>query len=379
MLAHLRIIEATAGLESYAGRLLAELGAEVIKLEPPGGDPARRVGPFADGVADAGLPWLAWNTGKRSVELDAVADREHLLALLETADILITGADRQGLPPFGLIARRNPRLIEVAILPFSEDGAYVGRPASDLTLMAMCGLMNSVGDPDSAPLNLPGEQIHALVGIQGATAALLALHARNRDGQGRRAVVSAFQSGVCANYRDPVVYAWDGRIGRRTGNQLVRGKSGVRQVWPCRDGYVTWALVDNPGMMKGMVTFMQAEALGAELAAIDWENTLVANVDQSIIADWEALIAPFFMGHTKAELFDMSNAKGLGLSRIDNPDDALASEQWAVRQFWRRVDDQARGLSLTLPGPMFTSSIPLNPRLGCAPLLGEANADLGLA
>jgi crotonobetainyl-CoA:carnitine CoA-transferase CaiB-like acyl-CoA transferase len=244
--------------------------------------------------------------------------------------------------------------------------------------MAMSGLMNSVGDPDRAPLNLPGEQIHALVGIQAATAALLAVHARHATGRGRRATVSAFQSGVLANYRDPVVYQWEGRIGRRTGNQLVRGRSGVRQVWPCKDGYVTWALVDNPGMVKGMIAFMQAQGLGDELAAVDWDNILVANADQADIARWEAALEPFFLAHTKDELFAMSNDKGLGLSRIDDIDDALASEQWRERGFWRRIDDQARGLALALPGPLFASSIAQHPRTGPAPLLGEANAQFGL-
>jgi crotonobetainyl-CoA:carnitine CoA-transferase CaiB-like acyl-CoA transferase len=374
MLSHLKVIEIASGLEAYAGRLLAELGAQVIKIEPPGGDPARREGPFAEGVTDAGLPWLAWNTGKRSVETDASG----ALPLIATADILLTGADRQGLPAYAELARSNPGLIEVSIQPFSEDGVYAGRPASDLTLMAMSGLMNSVGDPDRAPLNLPGEQIHALVGIQGATAALLALYARHRTGKGQRAVVSAMQAGVCANYRDPVVYAWDGRIGRRTGNQLVRGKSGVRQVWPCKDGYVTWALVDNPGMMKGMVGCLQAEGFGGELAEVDWEAILVANMDQAIILRWEGLIEPFFMAHSKAELLEISNAKGLGLSRIDDADDALAAQQWGERGFWRRVDDQARGLALTLPGPLFATNVLVTPRLGPAPQLGEANAEFGV-
>lgn len=375
MLAHLRVVEMTSGLEAFAGRMLAELGAEVIKLEPPGGDPARRIPPFADGPErDAGLPWLTWNYGKRSV----TAEGEAALALVDTADILLIGADRGGLPPYRDLAARNPRLIEVAILPFSEDGPYAGRPATDLTLMAMSGLMNSVGDPDRAPLNLPGEQIHGLVGIQGATAALLAVYARHASGRGQRATVSAFQSGVCANYRDPVVFDWEGRIGKRTGNQLVRGRSGVRQVWPCKDGFVTWALVDNPGMMRGMIGIMRSKDMGGELAAIDWDNILVANADQADIERWESAIAPFFAAHTKSELFALSNEAGLGLSRIDDIDDALMSEQWKARSFWRRVDDEARRLAMTLPGPLFSSSIDIKPVLRPAPLLGEANAEFGL-
>lgn len=372
MLTHLRVVESVCGLEAYAGRILAELGAEVIKLEPEGGDPARLIGPFADGASDAGLPWIAWNAGKRSVEASGDAARN----MIDSADILLIGPDRGGLPAYDDLAKRNPRLIEVDIRPFAEDGKYGERPASDLTLMAMSGLMNSVGDPDRAPLNLPGEQIHALVGIQGATAALLALYARHGSGKGSRAVVSAFQSGVCANYRDPVVYDWDKRIGRRTGNQLVRGKSGVRQVWQAKDGFVTWALVDNPGMVRGMIAFMQKDGLGDELGAIDWDNILVANADQNDILRWEGELERFFLRHTKQELFAMSNDKGLGLSRIDDLDDALSSPQWKARDFWRRVDDQARGLTLMLPGHLFASNIAQTPRTGAAPALGEGNAEL---
>jgi crotonobetainyl-CoA:carnitine CoA-transferase CaiB-like acyl-CoA transferase len=379
-LAHLRVIELASDLGAYAGRLLAELGAEVIKLEPRGGDPARRVPPFPpqNGAAqDAGLPWLAWNAGKRSVELDlgAEAGRAAARGLIARADIFLVSADRHGLPAYQTLANDNAALIEVCVLARAETGDRYGRAASDLTLMAESGLMTIIGDPDRPPLTLPGAQAYALAGVQGVIAALLALHARRANGRGRRALVSAYQAAVLANYREPVVWAWEGRIGARTGNRLIRGGSGVRQVWPCRDGYITWSLVDNPGMIRGMVALLRAEGLGAELAAIDWDNTLVANAPQADIDRWEIAIGAYFARHTGDELAALSTERGLGLSRIETPAHVRESAQERARAFWRRIEDQARALALSIPGPLFLSSLGFEGPATPAPRLGEANGE----
>jgi crotonobetainyl-CoA:carnitine CoA-transferase CaiB-like acyl-CoA transferase len=373
-LSHLKVIEIASGLGAYTGRMFAELGAEVIKVEPASGDPARAIGPFPEGGA-TGLPWLAWNAGKRSIATD---DPAVLRKLLATADILIVGEDAAP-PPFAELAAANPRLIEVVVAPFAEHGVHYGRPASDLTLMALSGLMAIVGDPDRPPLKLPGEQAWALAAIHGVTAGLLAISARRASGKGQRVVVSAYQAAVLANYREPVVWAFDKRLGRRTGNQLMRGKSAVRQVWQASDGYVTWALVDNPGMVKGMIGLMQETGpgaeLAAELAAVDWDNILVANADQADVERWEALLEAYFLTQSKGDLFDASNKRGLGLSRIDDVDDALSSANAEARHFWRRIDDQARGIAYSLPGMLFASSLDQTPRINAAPALGEANGD----
>jgi crotonobetainyl-CoA:carnitine CoA-transferase CaiB-like acyl-CoA transferase len=363
MLSHLKVVELADTLGAYTGRILAELAAQVTKVEPPGGDPSRRRGPQAPGAArDAGLPWLAWNAGKTGLRLDLTdaAERARLEALIGEADILVQGGG-DALAAMGLdyaaLSAANPGLISVIVAPFSETGALRDAPSSDLTLMALSGIMNMVGDPERAPLKLPGEQAYALAGIQGVTAALTALYARDANGgRGERVWVSAYQSAVLAGYRDPLVWEWTGRIGQRTGNKLVRGKSGVRQVWPARDGHVTWSLVDNPGMVKGLVALMAADGAAGPLAEVDWDNTLLADAPQEQIEAWEALIAAWFATKGKDELAGWSAEKGLGLSRIDTPAEALANPHWAARGFWRRLKDRARGLDLPFPGPLFASS-----------------------
>ena len=315
MLAHLTIVDLTEGLGEFAGRMLAELGARVVRAEP--GD-------------------AAWDHGKQTGDIEA---------LLATADILFRNPGRD----HDALVAANPKLIDVVVAPFLPGGPNDGRPETDLTLMARSGLMTIIGDPDRAPLTLPGEQAYALAGIQAVIGALTALHARAASGKGQLVEVSAYQSAVLANYREPLTWQWTGRVGNRTGNLLIRGKSGVRQIWPCADGFVTWALVDNQPMMRGMVKVM-GDAAGP-LATVDWDAILVADMPRETLIEWEAVVEAFFLKHTRAELGAMSQANGLGLSWIDTPADALASEHLAARGLWRDVD------GVKMPGKLWVSSL----------------------
>lgn len=316
LLAHLDVVDLTHGLGEIAGRMLAELGAKVVRADTDGSS--------------------AWNHGKRTGDVEV---------LLETADIVFRNPGRE----HAALIAANPKLIDVVVAPFLPGGPNDGRPATDLTLMARSGLMTILGDPDRAPMTMPGEQAHALGGIQAVIGALTALHARAASGRGQLVEVSAYQSAVLANYREPLTWAWTGRVGNRTGNLLIRGKSGVRQVWPCADGWVTWALVDNPPMMRAMVKALGDDA--GPLAAIDWDGVLVADVPRERLIEWEDVVAAFFLRRTRAELGAMSAAGGLGLSWIDTPEDALASEHLRARDLWREVD------GIDLPGPLWVSSL----------------------
>lgn len=316
MLAHLTIVDLTKGLGEIAGRMLAELGARVVR-------------------ADAGQE-RAWSHGKETGDTDS---------LLATADILFRNPGRD----HAALIAANPKLIDVVVAPFLPGGPNDGRPETDLTLMARSGLMTILGDPDRAPMTMPGAQAYALGGIQAVIGALTALHARAVSGRGQLVEVSAYQAAVLANYREPLTWGWVGKTGNRTGNLLVRGKSGVKLIWDCADGWVTWTLVDNPPMMRAMVKAM-GDAAGP-LAEVDWDNILVADTPRETLAGWEDLVAAFFLRHTRAELGAMSTNGGLGLSWIDTPDDALASDHLASRGLWRDVD------GVKLPGKLWVSSL----------------------
>ncbi len=328
MLEHLRVVDLTHDLGSYAGVLLAQMGASVTQF---GGCP----------LSDPGEREMAMR-GK--IARDGAAD-------LAGADILLLGPETAAfhLPD-------DPRLIVVTILPFDPDFANAERPATDLTLVARSGLAAIIGDPDRAPLNLPGRQAYALAGIQGAIAALVALNARASTGRGDRVIVSAYRSAVLANYREPLTWGWTGRIGKRAGNLLIRGKSGVQQVWRCADGFVTWAMVDNPPMMRATIGQLAADGMAGELAEVDWDAILVADMDQAVLERWEAIAGAWLATKTRAELTEMSNRLGMGLSAILGADDIVSDAHLAARGFWR--DAEVDGRAVRVPGPLFRTEGP---------------------
>lgn len=315
----LRVVVLADHLADFAGHILARLGAEVLLAEATPLTPARQA---------------AWHRGMTATDAD-------LEDLLGNADVLLD--DRRTQARDGLDARASayPRLVHVVITGWPEGQSP--RPVTDLTLMAQSGLMAVTGTPDRPPLRLPGEQAFALTAIQAATAALMALRARRRTGRGQRVTVSALQSAALANYREAVMYEHTGRIGHRLGNRLVRGTSGVRQIWPCADGYVTWSMIDNPSMMRAIVRDMEAEGAAGELADIDWEAILVADTDQAVIERWEAVVAAYFARHDRETLAHLSLDHGWGLSPIQRLAEVPDSPQMQARAMFEDG----------LPGPLF--------------------------
>lgn len=343
MLAGIKVLEIADGLTDFGGRMLAELGADVTVVLPE--------------TPQATARERAWHHGKTRVTADST---EAIRALAHSVDIILDG-QRNG-DRFALSSAITLQTIYVRVTPFSATGPYAGRPASDLTLFALSGLMHVTGEPSGSPLKFPGQQAYALTGIQAATAALMALYARRNTGKGQTAELSAFQSTTLANYREAVMYEWTGRIGRRQGNLLVRGKSGVRQIWQCRDGYVTWSMIDNPSMMRAVVGVMIEEGAAGELSDIDWGNILVADTAQETIESWQAMFAEFFAAHSRNELGQWSLERGWGLSVIMAPAEVRDSDHLAARGLFVTVTDEATGDTYRAPGPLFHSAVMDAPR-----------------
>lgn len=314
-----RVIVVADHLADFAGSMMARLGADVV---------------LADATPMTAERERAWHQGM-------TRSNAAISELITGADVLLDDRRRTERDELDALAAEHPSLIHVVITGWPEGQG--NPPMTDLTLMAQSGLMTVIGTPDAPPLRLPGEQAYALTAIQAATAALMGLRARRLTGKGQRISVSALQSAALANYREAVMYEWTGRIGRRQGNMLVRGKSGVRQVWPCRDGYVTWSMIDNPGMMRALVRVMETEGAAGELSEIDWDAILVADTDQAVIERWQGIVEAFFALHDRQTLADWSLEHGWGLSPIIRLDEVPTSPQM-----------QARGVFVDgLPGPLF--------------------------
>lgn len=319
LLAGIRAVVLADHLTDFGGSILARLGAEVLLVASAPMTASRR---------------MAWHEGMTPTDAP-------LADILPGADILLDDRRREPRPEVDALVATRRDLIHVVATAWPEGTER--RAATDLTLMAQSGLMHVTGTPDRPPLRLPGEQAYALTGIQAATAALMGLRARRRTGSGQRIALSALQSVALANYREAVMYEWTGRIGARKGNLLVRGTSGVRQVWPCRDGYVTWSMIDNPGMMRALVRVMGKEGAAGELAEVDWDSILVAETDQDILDRWQGIVAGFFARHDRQTLADWSLEHGWGLSPIIRLQEVAESPQMRARRVF--VDGR--------PGPLF--------------------------
>jgi benzylsuccinate CoA-transferase BbsE subunit len=360
-LAGLRVLDLTGEPGFLAGMLLGELGADVIKIEPPGGDPVRRRPPFWGGAPDPerALGWLAHNTSKRGITLDLERPRgrEVFLALCERADVLLETE-----PPGALAARglgwdvlhtRNPRLILCSLTPFGQTGPYADRRGSDLTVLAMSGNLHCTGDPDRAPLRCTFPVSHYHGGIEAAVGVVFALLAREQTGTGQHVDVARQEAMIMPNIATASMAAMTGNRGQRAGAFFRQTKSVQREIWPCKDGHVSFALRGGPARVPGLVAmtkYMDEHGMASPaLKSIDWKTYNHNLLSQEEVDALSAEFGGFFLTKTMTELFDAACTRGLMLAPANTPREILASEQLAARGFFTDVADPVRG-TLRMPG-----------------------------
>jgi len=372
-----RVLELTGEPGFLAGKLLGDLGADVVKIEPPAGDPARSRPPFWGGVHDAerSLRWLALNTSKRGITLDLgqARGRELLLALIRRADVLV---DTPGPRAVGWeeLHAVNARLVHCVLSPFGESGPRAGWRGSDLTVGATSGNVYSTGDPDRAPVRctLPVSYYHG--GIEAAVGIVFALLARERTGEGQHVDVALQEAMVMPNIGTAAMYAMTGNRGHRVGAFMRQEKSVAREIWPCKDGFVSFALRGGPARIPGlvaMVAYMDEHGMASlRLKAIDWKRYNHNLLTQQEVDDLSREFGGFFLTKTMSELYRAACERNLMLAPINTAREITASAQLASRGFFVDVENPGRG-RLRYPGSFALSNVT---RIGVrrpAPRLGE--------
>jgi crotonobetainyl-CoA:carnitine CoA-transferase CaiB-like acyl-CoA transferase len=334
MLEGILVLDCTDRLGWLAGRLLADLGADVTKIESPGAEIH---------TSD----WRALNVNKRLTRLDPsgrVGQRE-LDRLAAGADILLAtftpGTREAALYRHDRLSAINSRLIIVAITPFGLTGPKASWIASDLELMAASGAMSLAGEPDGVPLRVSAPQSYNWAGAQAAVGALTALAARSRTGRGQCVDVSAQAATIVALSHAPAFVDIDGTVPTRAGafmtGRSVKGAR-FRVFWPCRDGYLDFILY---GGVAGKRTNAQLVAwmrecgapLGA-LAGIDfatWDPTLAT---QGEVDALEAPIAAFFSSITKRQFLEETHRREMLGYPVATVADIAEDPQLAARGFW---------------------------------------------
>ena len=387
-----RVLDLTSEPGHLAGMLLAELGADVVKIERPAGDPVRQRPPFWGDVADPerSIAWLALNASKRGItlDLDRPAGRDLFLRLAERADVVLETGAPGALAARGLgwdiLHARSPGLVLCSLTPYGQTGPRAGWRGSDLTIIAQSGNLHCTGDPDRAPLrcSLPVSHYHG--SIEAAAGVAFALLARERSGTGQHVDVAMQEAMVMPNMATASMSVMTGNRGQRAGAFFRQTRSVQREIWPCKDGWVSFALRGGPARVPGLVAitaWMAEEGMASErLRAMDWKAYNHNLLSQDEVDALSEEFGAFFRTKTMTELFQAACARNLMLAPANTAREIVASEQLAARHFFADVDHPGRG-ALRLPGAfaLSTSTDPDATAIavrGPAPRLGEHTADV---
>ena len=353
---------------AYTGKLLAELGATVIRVDGLSGGQLYRTAPLV-GCDQSGLkvgaPYLHLNRNKKSLSFDISAPEggEILGKLLARADILIDGLGvdvlaRVGCPHEGLLVD-FPELIVASITPFGLDGPYRDLNASDLAVVALGGLLNMVGFPEREPLQLGGSQAQYAAGLSAFTGIMAALYYRDQTSQGQLVDASMLETIAFVEWKSGAYFEADGRVRYRVGNQSHW------LVLPANDGYV--ALVYQDDSFPGLIKLTGLEVLDDERFATRQGRAEHADEIRQILTPW-------FANRSKIDVYHEGQAHGIPLGFVATAEDLLSTPQYEARGFWQTVDHPATGPAQYPGVPYHMSGVSL--RSDRAPVPGEQTAEV---
>jgi crotonobetainyl-CoA:carnitine CoA-transferase CaiB-like acyl-CoA transferase len=391
LLAPFRVLDLTDELGFLCGKILGDLGADAIKIERPGGDPARRIGPFFKNKSDPqkSLYWFGFNNNKRGVTLNlqSAKGRALFLRLAAKADFVIESFAPGFLDKLKIgraaLKKINPRLVLVSITPFGQHGPYSKFRASDIEIMALSGCMSLTGDPGRPPLRVTFPQSYSWTGSYAAMGSLIAHYHRQQTGRGQHVDVSAQATMLWAFSHAHTFWDLNRHVEKRAGSFMTgRSITGakMRVFWPCKDGYLNFIIYGGEAGRRtnqALVDWMDGKGMAPDfLKQKDWTRFDIAKVTQEEIDRMEEPIARFFTGVTKAEFFkEVVKREMLGYP-VASVKEIFEDPQHAARDFWQELNHPELKCSITYPGAFarFTNGACVLRRR--APLIGEHNEEV---
>jgi benzylsuccinate CoA-transferase BbsE subunit len=380
----LRVLEIASPLTAYCGKMFADLGADVVLIEPPSGCRQRRERPFLDdspGI-ERSLAFAYHNTNKRGVTLNlgAAEGCALLRRLARTADLVLEAEKPGVLAQRGLgyeaLARENPRLVLTSITAFGQSGPYAQFEGEDLVGLAMGGLLYLGGYPDTAPMRVFGEQAFLGANMYAAVGAMLALTEADASGEGQHVDVSMQECMVMAMENAVQFFDLEGAVRKRyAGIQRWAGTG----VFKCSDGYI-YMMAGGIGANKfwshSLQWLLDEQVPGAErLTGERWNDIdyLLTDEAKNTFAE---VFAPWVKTRSKAELYHEGQRRHIPLAPINSPADILESKQLAHRGYFVRVPHAHRDEPLLMPGAPYRLSRTRWRITRPAPQLGEHTAEV---
>ena len=358
----------------YCTKLLADFGAEVMKIEKPGaGDVARRSGPFLNDRPDpekSGL-FLFLNTNKKSItlNLDTELGSKIFKELVKRADVVVENFEPGIMAQWGLdyssLEKINPGLVMTSITYFGQDGPYRDYKAVDMTAFALGGYMHITGEPDQGPVKAGGFQSEFQAGLNGAIGTLVALNHRDATGVGQYLDVSATEAVtfVLGGLFPPQYIT--GRTEGRVGNRISTpdDASYPSTTLPCKDGYVhVHGKHGEPEVLANLMN--EPRILAPELL----------EKPRGHADDIDVLMLPWLIEHVKAEIVAQAQKSRLPFTQVLDIDEVVQDPHHASRGYFVDIEHPKAG-KLRYPGaPFKMSQTPW--RAGRAPLLGEHNEEI---
>lgn len=388
LLAGYRVLDlASEGVE-IGGALMADLGADVIKVEPPGGDPDRRIGPFYKDIPDPNksLWFWAYNVGKRGItlNLDTADGQEVFNELVKTAHFVLESFPPGYMEERGLgyeeLSKVNPRIVMTSVTPFGQTGPYSKYKGSDLIMQAMGGHMFSTGDPDRAPVRISSPVSYLHAGVEAAVASLIAHWHREQTGEGQY-IDLAIQPCVIWTLMDTTGYWAMEKINRRrAGPGSYRGMVWTRSVYEATDGYTLGSLSGGAAygpMMKGLIEWIKEEGMAPDwFETFDWKAWLPSTAPAEVTESITNVIMSFLKTKTRWELMTNAVKRDFTNAAIQDPQLILESPQLAARNFWEEIEHPELGAKITYPSHWVRiHQFPVQ-RQRRAPLVGEHNQEI---
>ncbi len=394
----IRVLDLAGQMGVYGTKLLADLGADVIRVEPPIGDSVRRRGPFLDDVPglERGLVHLYLNTSKRSVTLDiATADGQALLKrLVAGADVLVESYAPGYMASLGLsyddLTRVRPDLIVTSITGFGQDGPHADWLAPDIVGVATSGIMTLAGWPDLPPHRPYPSQGFYCAGIIGAVSTMMAITHRDINGEGQWIDVSMQEALSMA--QETAMQTWDfqKKNRKRSGPGIRLGLTGLHE---SADGHV-YGMIGVAGAgapLSEFIRWMDDEGAAGDLVTSGVLERMeeAAKLPRGSPGAMERLAAlrenlekvqqtavAFFKSKTKQDLYEQGQAHGFLLGPANSPKDLVESPQLKARGYFVDVEGPEPGRTLTMPGvPYRMAESPAGVRHR-APFLGEHNVEV---
>ncbi len=374
-LGHLRVIELGDIPASYASRWLADLGADVIKVEPPGGDPNRLLPPFAGNIEhpERSLTFMHANTGKRSIALDLghASDREIFAKLLASANLLLEATALGYLDQFGFtdqsFSEEFSHLVVVSITPFGRTGPYRRYKGSDAIANATGGFLFGQGDNTKGQCTAPSHLAYQMAGAMAAMLALAGIRHGRATGAGQRIDMSLQEALTFANSSSIARYSRENRLERRPGGKAYGGAG--TNIYRCKDGRYVHFTTNMPHMWK---EFAQNWMTDKSLAGPKWENPRYRDEH----ADDVAQAFADFIGQFNADDFaSEAQSRHLAAAPLNTIGEFVNCEQNLEREWFQEIDHPVIGKYKAPGAPMRLSLTPMRVRRA-APLQDQHREEI---